>query len=119
MLALDPNVTRQASQPFWREAAPQDGAEQKHHRADHDQEFSELAHDGIRLREVSGGTRLSLRWQCSLEIITKRSAFPKPRPTTKSGARFGNWRANIIPMSPRTKKPPKKNLSRSMKLTKS
>src|SRR5207237_5360576 len=60
MLAFDANVARYASQPFGSEAAPQNRAQQNDNRADHHQEFSELAHFARRLRELDGGTRLRL-----------------------------------------------------------
>src|SRR5438874_2431056 len=119
MLAFDPNVTWQASQPFGSKAAPQNRAEEDDHHTDHHQKFPELAHGARRLRELGSGTRLSLRWQCSSEITTKHWAFLKPQRTTRSGARFGNWRANITQTSRRIRKRPRKNSSKSMRPTKS
>src|SRR2546427_792937 len=44
---------------------------------------------------------------------------PEKRKFAKRAPDFANLRGNIIRTLPRTKKPPKKNSSRSMKLTKS
>src|SRR5437588_1991777 len=107
------------SQPFGSEPAPQSHAQQHDNAADHNQEFSEFAHFCRKVARIARRHKVEARWQCSSEIITKRLAFPKRRPRTRSGVRFGNWRANIIPTSPRTKKLPRKNLSRSMKPMKS
>src|SRR5436190_6627935 len=41
--------------------------------------------------------------------------FRKRPLTTRFAVRFASWRGNIIPMSPRIKRPPKKNLRKSTK----
>ena len=44
MFALDPNVPRQAAQPFWRETARHDQSYQRGDHADDYNELSKLAH---------------------------------------------------------------------------
>src|SRR6478735_5584358 len=61
---------------------------------------------------------IQMRWQYNFVIITRRSACRRPRAKTRSGLPFVNSRANTIRMSPRIKKQRRKNLSKSMKLTK-
>src|SRR5438477_12677342 len=105
------------SQPFGIKAAPQNGTEQDENATDHHQKFPQLAHFE-KVARIARRHKVEGRWQCSSEIITKHSAFPKQRRRTKSGAHFGNWRGNIITMSPRIKMPSRKSLSRSTRLTK-
>jgi hypothetical protein len=98
MLTLDPDVARQASKPLRREAAPHYQAQQRHNDAYNDHEFSELAHGIAKVARIERRHKVESRWQCSLEIITKRSVFRKRPPKTKSVLHFANWLGNIIPM---------------------
>src|SRR5437667_12002425 len=44
MFAIDSNVTGQASQPLWSEAAPHHQSHERHNHTDDHNEFSQLAH---------------------------------------------------------------------------
>src|SRR6266498_3898304 len=116
MFAFDPDIARQASQPFWCEAAPENKSHKRHDDANDDHEFSELAHR-VKVARIARRHKVETRWQCSLEIITRRWVFQRRLAVTKFAARFVNWRENTILMSPRTKRPPKRNSRKSTKPT--
>src|SRR6266403_491374 len=118
MFALDPDVAGQSSQPFRCEAAPHYQSHQRHDYADDDHEFSELTHR-VKVAQFARRHKVESRWRCNSEIITKLSGSRRRPPGMKFARHFASWRGNITPMWRRTKRPPRKNLRRSMKLTRS
>jgi hypothetical protein len=50
VLALDANVTRQAAEPFWSKATPQNDADEHGDCADEDEKFTEIPHGCGKLR---------------------------------------------------------------------
>src|SRR5882724_8294574 len=104
MLAFDADVARQSSQPFRREAAPHYQAHKRHDDANDDHVSPQLAHSTEKVARLARRHKVESRWQCSLEIITKRSVSRKRLPRTKFAPPFASWRGNIIPMLLRTKR---------------
>src|SRR6266567_6777724 len=114
MFALNPNISRQPSQPLRSETAPHhESHECRDHTNDHD-EFSQLTH----CSEVARSERrhkLESKCPYSSEIITRPSVFRRAPRTMRFAARFASWHGNIIPTWPRIKRRPKKNLRKSTK----
>ncbi len=60
MIAFDPDITRQTSQPFWRKSAPKHQTDQCHDYADNDHEFSELTHR-LKVARIAGRHKVESR----------------------------------------------------------
>src|SRR5204862_7685432 len=69
--------------------------------------------------ECGACDEIQRQWRYNFAITTKPLAYRKRRVRMKSGAPFENSLANIIPTLRRTRRRPKKNLSRSTRPTKS
>src|SRR5207247_8117340 len=112
----DPDIARQASQPFWCEAAPENNPPPPPPPPTHHHESSELTHR-VKVARIARRHKVETRWQCSLEIITRHSVCRKWLAVTKFAARFASWRENTILTWLRTKRPPKRNSRKSTKPT--